>query len=225
MDAPRRAAVVFAGGDPFPASSGVRLPHDAFVIAADSGVAHALAAGCPVDLVVGDLDSADPIAIEKARAAGAEIERHPVEKDQTDLELALRAARARGAARIVVIGGRGGRLDHFLANALTVAGPAAGDSEIEWITGAGLVTVVRSAATLTGQPGDLCSLLAVGGPASGVRTAGLRYPLDGAELLPGSTWGVSNEFTEPVARVSVETGTVLAVQPDSEEADSEEGGT
>jgi thiamine pyrophosphokinase len=46
-----------------------------------------------------------------------------------------------------------------------------------------------------------------------VRTQGLRYPLEGEDLAPGSTRGVSNELTGTVAHVSVEAGTVLAVQP------------
>jgi thiamine pyrophosphokinase len=201
-----------------PASFRAYVPEEAFVIAADSGLEHALALGCTVDLVVGDLDSASPAAVEQAVAAGATIERHPAEKDMTDFELALAAARARGASRVVVIGGVGGRLDHFLANALALVGRTAAGAEVEWVTGAGLVTVVHPRARLSGKPGDLCSLLAVGGPASGVRTTGLRYPLDGEDLFPGSTRGVSNEFVEPVAQVSVEDGILLAVQPVAEES-------
>jgi thiamine pyrophosphokinase len=211
---PSSTALVFAGGDPLPPEFAERLPGpDAFVVAADSGLEHAHGLGRDVDLMVGDFDSADPDAVAAAEASGTEIERHPVAKDQTDLELALGAAKARGATRIVVVGGYGGRLDHFLANALALAGPAAGDVAVEWLTGEALVTVVRSEAEIVGEPGDLCSLLAVGGPARGVRTKGLRYPLAGEDLAPGSTRGVSNELTEPVAWVSVEAGTVLAVQP------------
>jgi thiamine pyrophosphokinase len=214
---PKPVVVVFAGGDSLPPTFVERIPADALVIAADSGVEHALALGCRVDLVVGDLDSASPAAIEQAVTAGAEIEHHPAEKEATDLELALLAARARGAPHILVVGGAGGRVDHFLANALALAGPGAGDTTVEWITPAGIVTVVRSTASLTGRPGDLVSLLPVGGPATGVRTTGLRYPLDGEELSPGSTRGVSNEFIEATAVVSVEAGTLLAVQPGEEE--------
>lgn len=216
MDAPPpTTALVFAGGDPVPAAVARRLPgEDALVVAADSGVEHALALGRRVDLVVGDLDSADPAVIEKVAAAGTEIDRHPAAKDQTDLELALRAAQARGATRIVVAGGYGGRLDHFLANALALAGPAVDGVAVTWVTGDALLTVVRDHARIAGEPGGLCSLLAVGGPARGVRTHGLRFPLAGEELAPGSTRGVSNELTEPVADVWVEHGTVLAVQPD-----------
>jgi thiamine pyrophosphokinase len=42
----------------------------------------------------------------------------------------------------------------------------------------------------------------------------LRYPLDHEDLLPGSTRGLSNELAEPVATISLEQGTLLAVQPD-----------
>ena len=59
----------------------------------------------------------------------------------------------------------------------------------------------------------LLTLLAVGGPAHGVRTSGLRYPLDGETLHPGSTRGVSNVLDDPVALVTVAQGTVLAVFP------------
>jgi thiamine pyrophosphokinase len=53
----------------------------------------------------------------------------------------------------------------------------------------------------------------VGGPALGVRTQGLRYPLADEELVPGSTRGVSNELLDSEATVTVERGVVLAVQP------------
>ena len=94
-----------------------RLPEDAVVIAADSGLHQARRSlGLHVDCVVGDLDSADPAAVERGPRRGADVERHPAEKDATDLELAFDCARDRGAQRITVVGGAGGRLDHFLAN-------------------------------------------------------------------------------------------------------------
>jgi thiamine pyrophosphokinase len=213
---PATVALVFAGGDPVDSAIAARLPSSqVIVVAADSGVEHALAAGRRVDLVVGDFDSADPAAVDAAVADGAEVRRYPAEKDQTDLELALRAARERGATRVIVVGGSGGRLDHFLANALLIASPAFADIQIEALVGDARITVIHECARLSGTPGDLCSLLAVGGAARGVRTTGLRYPLDGEDLLPGSTRGISNELSEPVATVSLEHGALLAVQPDT----------
>jgi thiamine pyrophosphokinase len=215
-ESPSRAvALVFAGGDPLPPALAARLPADALVIAADSGLAGARALGRRVDLVVGDLDSVDPGMLEAAEAAGTSVERHPEEKDATDLELALEAARARGARHITVVGGNGGRLDHFLANGLLLASERFDGLDVDAWVGNARVVVVREHAELHGMPGSLCTLLAVGGIARGVTTKGLRYPLDDDVLFPGSTRGVSNELLAPVASVFVGTGTILAIQPNA----------
>jgi len=207
-------AVVLAGGEPVHERWRAHLPSGALVIAADSGLEHAAALGLPADLVVGDLDSVEPGLLDAAIKTGTPVERHAVDKDQTDLELALEAARARGARRVLVLGAGGGRLDHLLANALLLASPAFANLELEAWVGPARVVVVRSRAQFRGEPGSLLSLLAVGGPARGVRTEGLRFALCGDDLHPGSTRGVSNELAEPLAIVTLEHGVLLAVQPD-----------
>jgi thiamine pyrophosphokinase len=211
-------AFVFPGGDAPPASLLEGLPPPDLVVVADSGVEHALALGARVDLVVGDLDSADPAAVARAEQDGAAVERHATTKDATDLELALEAARRRGVDRIVVIGGGGGRLDHFFANTLALAAPTLASTNVEARIGTADVFVVRHVTELRGEPGDLCSLLPVGGTARGVRTEGLRYPLDGDDLAPGTSRGVSNELTTTNARVSVADGVLLAILPDARKA-------
>jgi hypothetical protein len=114
-------AVVLAGGDLPAAEALAGVITDRFadgatlVVAADSGLDHALALGLHVDVVVGDLDSASAEGQAAARAAGSEFETHPTDKDATDLELALLSARDRGARRVTVVGGGGGRHDHLLA--------------------------------------------------------------------------------------------------------------
>jgi thiamine pyrophosphokinase len=70
---------------------------------------------------------------------------------------------------------------------------------------------------LHGAPGDLVSLVPVHGPATGVTTEGLRYPLRGEDLVPGSTRGVSNVLLGTEAVVRLETGVLLAVQPGKED--------
>ncbi len=206
-------AVVFAGGDvPLPPEDLERS--DTIVIAADSGVDHARALGWPVHLVVGDLDSVSTTGLDDAIAAGARVERHPTDKDATDLELALAAAREAGATEVTVVGGYGGRVDHFLANALLLAHPGFSTMQVRARFGHALVTVVRQDAVLTGRPGELCSLLAVGGVARDVRTTGLRFPLHGEDLHPGSTRGVSNEFDGTRATVTVDAGVLVALQPE-----------
>jgi thiamine pyrophosphokinase len=208
------SALVFAGGEAPPEHRLEHLDRSAFVIAADSGLDHALALGFTAAVVVGDLDSVDPTALARARADGADVEPHPAEKDETDLELALRRAVALGRRRVTVVGGGGGRHDHLLANALVLAHDDYADLELDALVGTARLAVIRSRAALRGTPGSFVSLLPVGGTARGIRTEGLRYPLLDEELAPGTTRGVSNEFLDPVATVSLADGVLLAVQPD-----------
>jgi thiamine pyrophosphokinase len=215
MPAPRASdtIIVVTGGDPIPRGALALIPGGAQVVAADSGVDRALELGLPVHVAVGDFDSVDPAALRAAAAAGAVIERHPIAKDATDLELALDVALAHHPARIHVLGGHGGRLDHLLGNALLLAAPAYAGVEVVAQMGEALVTVIRSEATLTGAPGDLVTLLAVHGIARRVRTEGLLYPLAGEDLRPGSTRGISNELVGGSAHVGLARGVLLAVQP------------
>jgi thiamine pyrophosphokinase len=208
-------AIVFTGGDPPLPQAVEGLPPADLIVAADSGIHHAQALGFRVDVLVGDLDSVDPRALDAAVASGTTVERHPAAKDATDLELALLAARDRECSRVVVVGGHGGRFDHLIANALLLASPELSGIELEARIGDAQVFVVRDTSELHGAPGDRCSLLPVGGPAVGVLTEGLRYPLRRETLYPGSTRGVSNEFLVVTATVALDHGALLAVLPDA----------
>ena len=207
--------VVVTGGDPLEGVALPEIPAGAAVVAADSGVDRAHELGLTVDLAVGDFDSVTDHGLARASAAGAAVDRHPVAKDATDLELALTAALALRPTpdRLVVLGGHGGRLDHLLANALLLASPLLGDVEVVAQMGHARVTVVRRRAELTGRPGDLVTLLPVGGPACGVVTDGLLFPLRDEDLAPGTTRGVSNQLVEGTGAVRLRAGTLLVVQP------------
>jgi thiamine pyrophosphokinase len=213
--ADKTVVVVVSGAAPLSDVALTAIPRGAPIVGADAGVDHARAAGLAVTLAVGDFDSA-------VSPGDVPVERHPREKDATDLELALDRAVARGATRVTVVGGHGGRLDHFIANALLLASPRFADVEIDAWVGHAHVTVVRRSTELRGRVGSLCTLLAIGGDARGVTTNGLRYPLNDDELRAGSSRGVSNELTEERAAVTVTTGTLLAIQPDALEHDSKE---
>jgi thiamine pyrophosphokinase len=202
-----RTAIILAGGDGAPTTA---LPDADIVIAADGGLALASPLGLTTDLVVGDMDSVDLDLLSAAEREGVEVRRHPTDKDATDLELALDAAMAAGATAVTVVGGGGGRLDHLLANAALIASERYRKLAVDWRVGADVVTVVRAGHTISGRPGDLVTLLAVGGPAV-VTTTGLRWQLDRATLEAGTTRGVSNQLTASPATVAVEEGVLLVI--------------
>ena len=206
-----RNALVFCGGGP----SRIPLPAlDApIVVAADAGVVEAERLGLRVDLLVGDLDSAPTDAAERIARAGGRVERHPIDKDASDLELALEAVRELGASSVLVVGGDAGRLDHLIGNALLLAAPRLADLTVDAVLGAARLHVVRGRRVLDGAPGELVSLFALGGAARGIRTTGLRWRLDGEDLEPGSTRGLSNEFEAARAAVEVAEGVLVAIRP------------
>ena len=207
--------IVVAGGSsahqPMPA--GTALPEGAFVIAADSGIDRARALGLVVDLAIGDFDSVSPSGLAAAAAAGASIVRHPVAKDATDLELALDAALEHDPERILVVGAGGGRLDHLLAVCALLASQSYAGVIVDSYLGDTAVCVIRGSRTLVGAVGEVVSLLAYHGPATGITTSGLEYPLHNESLGAGSTRGVSNVFSATEATITVTSGVLLAVQP------------
>jgi thiamine pyrophosphokinase len=206
--------VVVSGGEPPAARAVLAAPIGAQVVAADEGLEHALALGLEVAVAVGDFDSASPDAVAAAESAGTRVERHPREKDATDLELALDAAAAMGPARILVLTGDGGRLDHLLSTLLVLGSERYARLQVDALVGPAWVHVVHGSRTLKGAPGDLVSLLPLG-RVEGITTEGLAYPLRGETLEAGSSRGVSNVFETDTVTVSVERGVLLAVRPES----------
>ncbi len=115
--------------------------------------------------------------------------------------------------------GGGGRLDHLLAAVAALVEPGADDPAVSvtaWL-GAAYLAVLHGPGTLAvqGRPGELLTLLAIGGPAHGVRTTGLRYPLRDETLLPFSSRGVSNEFESDTASVSLTDGHLVVIRPEA----------
>jgi len=205
--------VVVTGGEAPPPGTFLALPPRAIVIAADGGLEHARALGLEVALAVGDFDSASPESVRAAEAGGTRLETHPAAKDATDLELALDAALSLSPRRVLVVGGVGDRLDHLLSAFLLLGSARYAEVELDAHVGPARAHLVRGERVLEGEQGELVSLLALHGPAEGVRTEGLVYPLAGETLEPGATRGVSNVFQAEVARISVERGVLLAIRP------------
>lgn len=211
---PQKRAIIFANGQlaNLPTAQALLQPDD-LIIAADGGSRHCLALGLTPYLLIGDLDSTPPEVVESLQAAGTHVLRHPIRKDQTDLELALDWAIKHEVTDILVIAALGGRWDQTLANLLLPTLPAYKDVHIRLVDDAQQISALRGPGTLslTGAIGDTVSLIPVGGPAVGVTLTGLEYPLFNATIQLGSTLGISNVLTQPVAHVELYQGRLICV--------------
>jgi thiamine pyrophosphokinase len=208
----RNTIIVVSAGQAAPAV-GAKLPPGTRVVAADGGVDTAFALGLDVAVAVGDFDSVTAEGLAAVESAGGRIERHPRDKDATDLELALDTAMALGAGRIVVVGDPGGRLDHLLGGLLLLGADKYAGVEIDAYLGDATVHIVRAERAIAGDPGELVSLIALGGNAVGVTAEGFLYPLHGDTLGAGSSRGISNVFTGYEARISIGEGVLAVVRP------------
>lgn len=178
------------------------------VICADGGYHLACAAGVRADLVVGDMDSLG------SQPVDVELERHPCEKDESDLELALAAAARRGAREVVLLGALGGRLDHTFFN--LVAGLSYAQElglQARVAGSAAEVCLVVGEHILVGAVGRTCSLLALSEEVLDVSLEGFRYPLQGGTLRRARSRGLSNVVAAEVARIRAGQGLLLLVLP------------
>jgi len=191
------------------------------VIAADAGALLARPLGLRLDLIVGDADSLGEVRLAEFAGAGIAIERAPTDKDASDTELALLAAATRGAAELAVLGAFGGRLDHALANVWILAHPVLAGRTAALLDGRTRLRLLTAGSgpptglDLDGRAGNLVTLLPFDGPALGVTTSGLRWPLTDATLPAGFSRGLSNEVVArsgEAPRVELGDGRLLIIE-------------
>ena len=217
---PGRRALVLADGDrPDPGALDAAWPgwRDGvdLVIAADGGAALGNRLGVRIDRWVGDADSVDPALLDQLRADGIPVELARPDKDESDTELAMLAAVAAGATDITVLGALGGRrLDHLLANVGLMSHDRLSGIEVRLIDERTRVRLLRgpTSCSLAGPVGAIVSLLPVDGPAAGIVTEGLEYPLRDEALAPGPARGLSNRRLREDAEVSLRSGRLLVVE-------------
>lgn len=183
-----------------------------FVIAADAGAALCRAAGRVCDLCVGDMDSVTTDTRSWLEEHSVPLRVFPSEKDASDLDLAVDAARELGAASLDLTAAFDDRLDHTLAALGTLLRSAdLGARALDpAFTGYALAASGRSSIDLAEPMGRTISLFAAERDTR-VSIGGVRYPLDHALLPQHTSLGLSNQASEPRQRVEVHAGRVLAI--------------
>lgn len=200
-EAPDRRAL-----EPFAREAGM-------VVAADSGLETAARLGLEVDLAVGDMDSIRDAALLRGLSP-ERILRYQPDKDETDAEIGLRVLAERGCDRIVVVGGGGGALDHFLGILMLFERPT---PPAAWLTRDALLTRLAGRSAFRALPGETISFFPLGREARVLRSSGLRWPLDGLCLRRG--WAsLRNQAACGTIEVVVGEGGLLMVREIREKA-------
>ncbi len=183
-----------------------------YVLCADGGALQARALGYKPQAIIGDLDSLPAEQLAAFQAGGAEILRHPPDKDETDLELALQHCLRIGAAAVTIIGGLGGRLDQTVANIFLLCLPELSALPIEHVDGDQATRLLAPGRhPIAGQIGDTISLIPIASAARGISARGLKYPLRRETLSMGPARGISNVMLADEAHIEFQSGLLLLV--------------
>jgi len=205
-------ALVITGGECPPPELLERLAAESeLVIAADSGLDAARAAGILPDFVVGDFDSLKDMAGLDS-IPSARILAFSREKDDTDTEIALATAWENGSDQVILAGGGGGRLDHLLGIWSLFA---RGRTPLEWHTGEESVYFLGAgeSAAFGVSAGSTVSVFPAGGKGSvGMSSLGLEWPLDGLIWAEGH-YGISNVSLGSEVRISAGSSSLLVILP------------
>ena len=183
------------------------------IIAADGGADACLKIGMTPTLIIGDMDSISSGARLRFEKDGVLFIKHPADKDQSDLELALQAAVARGAGRIAIYCAMGGRWDMAASNIFLLMAPYLTNTTTIITDGCQHMRLLRGGehASFNGRRGDALSLVPMGAAVRGVSATGVAWPLDGDVLYPWQTRGVSNRLIGSIADITVAEGCLLCI--------------
>ena len=175
------------------------LPGEWPLLAADGGANALVRLGRTPQLVIGDMDSIEdiPETIERLELPG---------QDDTDLEKCLKRI---NAPLIVGLGLLGARLDHTLG-AIHALAQIRHARPVILVGDRDVLVRVKGDIAFKSEPGMRVSVW----PLARQRFAGssgLKWPLDGLEMTPGKSVGISNEATGRRIEIRAEGGAGYAL--------------
>jgi len=199
--------VVCTGGEAPPSSLSLDwLNACQRTIAADGGLGFLQRLGRKANLWIGDGDSLEG-PLDRWAASFDEARLLDTEKDETDTEAAVRTAVEEGATQVWLLGGAGGRMDHWWANLRLAANEPA---LTRWLTSHEEAWNLGPGDQLS-LPVGTVSIFPLGAGPWVLRSEGLQWPLDRVDF---QSWhSLSNLVRAGGGQVSVVQGRVLVMRP------------
>jgi len=203
-----KRGIIFLAGEFLSLPEDFRISSNDVIIAADGGYEHTTRLGIHPHLLIGDFDSLPEAMHNQATLQGIPIKTWPKDKDQTDGEIAIRAAADLGCTHLILFGAWGGdRLDHSVGNlTLLETCHQLGIEATIHHKGDNVIFCIPGRYVLSGMARNMVSLIPITPKVTKVYVSGLRYALNYETLMYGTTRGMSNEFTESKAIITFETG-------------------
>lgn len=181
------------------------------IIAADGGYDFLAKKIIKPDIVMGDFDSSDMV-----KESDISI-KFPSEKNETDSYLAYLEGKSRGYRTFVFYGCLGGRTDHTLANLQILTKISKEGNKAVFIGNGEVVSAVTdSLVSYKKRKHGMISVFSAD-ISEGVTISGLKYEVKNISLTNTFPLGISNEFIDKAAVISVRKGTLIIVENQSED--------
>jgi len=173
---------------------------DAYIIGADRGALYLAESGYQVDIAVGDFDSVSESEMEKIYKASGDIDRLPEDKDETDLEHALKRALLIPGT-IHILGATGTRLDQTLS-AINLLKLCYEHNRAAYIYDKNnRIRLIEGRAVIKKDRYRYVSLIPYGDIMVNVSLKGFKYSDDHITLERRSSLGISNEIVDDEATI------------------------
>lgn len=187
------------------------ISQETLIISVDGGHKWAELWGLTPHLVIGDMDSLDSEERQSLVLKAIPFQEFPVEKDQTDLELAVDYALSLGILEIVITGAWGGRIDHSLGNLEILYKLGQKNINARLVARHSEIILVNRFLELQLPMDTIVSLIPLTPIVTQVSTEGLYYPLTNSEIKKGQTVTISNKTVTSRIKISTKKGILVAV--------------
>lgn len=167
------------------------------------------------DLAVGDFDSVNSFEMDQINKQVSTISRYEPEKNETDMELAIRMALDKNPDTIKIFGATGGRMDHFLANAFLLLPYQQQFPEVkmEIIDIQNTISIhFPNEFAVTRNHLTYISFLPLSEVVQGLTLTGFKYPLYNKSIKFGTTLCISNELAQQTGNFSFEKGILMMIR-------------
>lgn len=204
--------LIFAGGHLEEWTLGEIAPGD-YVIGADRGAYFLVRHGIRPHLSLGDFDSVHPDELEAVRSGSESFEAcDPIDKNDTDTELAFAHALRMKPREMILFGGLGSRFDHSLANVHLLYKALAQGVLCKIIDSHNQIMLTDRDLTLQKGRYANVSLLPLSKRVTGITLEGFAYPLQKATLQIGDSLGISNILLQTTGSIRIDSGLLLVIQ-------------
>jgi len=182
-----------------------------FIIAVDGGSNKLRKLELLPDLIIGDLDSITEENKAHFKKEKVKIIKHPVEKDQTDSEIAVDYCKENNFEQLYLTAALGGRIDQQLANLNLLEYIYQIDLEARIISDRIEIAIIDQKKKFLAKEGYRLSLIPQSSTVCGLSIKGCKYNLEDQDIFRSKSRGISNLIENNQAEVKLKSGLLIYV--------------